>query len=633
MREMTSSRLIQVVRAGVCPRFFRLSMSLFLLSVLVGFSFLFEGDFQVSAARGPVNTHVSLSDVKAAPRGRPRESSRSESNYLWQYRETSTIKRSVAGSASRWQEQAADGGRRLLSLNEVALRMLLRRAPLEFTQAATQTRVVMTLPLPNGTLARFGVEESPVMAASLAAQFPATKTYRGRGLDDPTVTTRFDLTPAGFHALVLTSEGTVIIEPATYGRRGEYVSYDQRDAPKEAGSFSCLLLGAEQASTQPLRQLPRKSDANLGVFSGATLLNYRLALAATAEFTQTYGGGTVGGALSAMTTMINAVNAIYERDLGIRLILVANETSIIFTNPATDGYTSNEVTPMLTQNQAVLDQRIGAANYDLGMVMDGRAFTFQPGKFIFEGAANYQSVCTGGRKGTAATILRSTAPSTTSAIWVVAHELGHMLGALHTFNSTLDDCGPSRFAQVAYEPGSGSTIMGYRGGVLPDGTYFPLCLSDDLLSTDTYFHSASIEQIFSFTTFGNGSSCPILTDTQNTPPTVDAGSDFTIPASTPFALTATASDLEADTLTYCWEEFDLGSPGPPHTDNGKPAHLSLVRSRSIPHANVSALVRHPVRHCDVRGIAANDKPDDEFPRYGARQSPGWGRSQYERDAR
>ena len=98
-----------------------------------------------------------------------------------------------------------------------------------------------------------------------------------------------------------------------------------RDAPQEAGSFSCLLLGAEQA--QPLsKQLPRNSDANPGMLRRHDAAHLPLALAATAEFTQTYGGGTVSGALSAMTTMINAVNAIYERDLGIHLTLVANET-------------------------------------------------------------------------------------------------------------------------------------------------------------------------------------------------------------------------------------------------------------------------------------------------------------------
>ena len=455
---------------------------------------------------------------------------------------------------------------RTLSLNEVAQRKELNHAPLEFTKTTKRTDVVMTLPMPDGTSTRFRIEESPVMEPQLAARFPEIKTYRGRGLDDPTATTRFDVTPAGFHAIVLSTEGTVIIEPDAHGQAGSYLSYYQRDAPKDTGTFSCLLVGAEQAQMQR-RELPRKGDTSLGLATGATLRTYRLALAATAEFTQTYGAGTVGGALSAIATLINAVNAIYERDLGIHLTLVANETSIIFTNAATDGYTGNDVTAMLTQNQTILDQRIGSANYDLGMVMDGRVHGSLPG-FIFQGAANYQSVCSSGRKGTAATILRSTEPSTISAIWVTAHELAHMLGALHTFNSTLDDCGPSRFAQVAYEVGSGSTIMGYRGGVLPDGSYYPLCFGDDLHSTDTYFHAASIEQIFNYTTFANGSNCPVLTNTQNNPPGVDAGADYTIPANTPFTLTAIGSDPDGDTLSYCWEEYDLGAAGPPHTDNG-----------------------------------------------------------------
>src|SRR6185436_20253812 len=107
-----------------------------------------------------------------------------------------------------------------------------------------------------------------------------------------------------------------------YRKSRQYISYDlsqkQRNAAQEAGSFSCLLLGAEQAQVQS-KQLPRNGNANLGVTSGATLRTYRLALAATAEFTQTYGGGTVDGALSTLTTLINGVNAIYERDLGIHL--------------------------------------------------------------------------------------------------------------------------------------------------------------------------------------------------------------------------------------------------------------------------------------------------------------------------
>ena len=480
---------------------------------------------------------------------------------LWRDHQVN-IGRSVAGAGPRFY--------RALTLNENAQRKLLRHAPMEFSKAAEQNQLVMTLPMPDGKLARFRVEESPVMASRLAAMFPEIKTYRGQGLDDPTATTRFDLTPAGFHAIVLSARGTVIIEPdkgVGGGRAGQYVSYDQRDALRNGGPFHCVDPNARQSLSEPL---VRSFSPTLPATTGATLRTYRLALAATAEYTQTYGGGTVAGALSALTTTVNGVAAIFERDLAIRLMLVDNETTIIFTNPVTDPYTSDNPGMMLTQNQTVLDQRIGSFNYDIGFVLDGHVYAFQPGFFLFQGAGQFQSVCVNGQKGKGVTILRSIEPSTISAIWDVAHEMGHQFGALHTFNGTTEDCAPpsGRFAQTAYETGSGSTIMGFRGGTAPNGTYLPLCTFEDLRSTDTYFHAASIEQIVNYITTGNGSLCPDLTPTGNNPPTVDAGPDFTIPSRTPFTLTATASDTEADALTYCWEEYDLGTAGPPHTDDG-----------------------------------------------------------------
>lgn len=583
MREVDRTRLFQANRRKVCRHFVcRLAMVLCLLSGVASFSALSEHNSGADAARRETEvvgeqagfgklTGTHSSGVLTYEHASGLRTDRSEDG-LWSAREKSGRKRSnahVHAGAKFYQA---------VSLNETAARQLLSQARIEFktttgefTKAARETQVVLTLPMPDGTFARFRIEESPVMAAELAAHFPDIRTYRGWGVDDPAATTRLDMTPAGFHAIVLSTRGTVIIEPTPHANRGQYVSYDisqkQRDAAHEGGGFSCVVLGTEKATQFQSKQLARSGNASFGVTSGATLRTYRLALAATAEFTQTYGGGTVGGALSAMTTMINAVNAIYERDLGIHLTLVGNEPAIIFTNSASDGYTSNDANALLTQNQTILDQRIGAANYDLGMVMDGRVFGSQPG-FIFNGGANFQSTCTNGRKGTAVSILRSTEPSSVTGIYVVAHELAHMFGALHSFNSTLEDCGPSRFSQNSYEVGSGSTIMGYRGGILPDGSFYPICSGDDLRSTDTYFHTATIEQIFNSMTFGNASACGVTTITGNTPPNIDAGADYTIPANTPFTLTASGSDADADALTYSWEEFDLGAAGPPHTDNG-----------------------------------------------------------------
>ena len=126
----------------------------------------------------------------------------------------------------------------------------------------------------------------------------------------------------------------------------------------------------------------------------------------------------------------------------------------------------------------------------------------------------------------------------------VAHEMGHQFVANHTFNTSAD---PNRSAAHAYEPGSGSTIMGYAG-----------ITGDDMQAhSDPYFHSDSIDAIRSFVT----NSIPGIgttTSTGNNPPTVNAGSAYTIPTGTPFVLTAVGSDPDNDPLTYDWQERDLG---------------------------------------------------------------------------
>jgi uncharacterized protein (TIGR03437 family) len=572
MKEINRIRLIQAVRSKVGSRSIisnTLAMLLCFVSGVTGFSFLFEGNFRVRAASYKQNGVGKLSPPTMNRPGlilfghAPTKFGPSE-DHVWSENQSRRKGKSVAetGTAPTFYRE--------LSLNAIAQKEVLRHAPMESGKAARQTPVVMTLPMPDGTLTRFRIEESPVMAPRLAALFPEIRTYRGKGLDDPTATTRFDVTPTGFHAIVLSAHRTVIIEPAARGRSDQYVSYDQRDAPTEASSFSCVTSDVEQSLARPqTRQYLHSGSASLGVATGTTLRTYRLALAATAEYTQQYGGGTVSGALSAMTTTINAVNAIYERDLAIHLTLIDNETSIIFTNTATDGYTSDNATALFNENQANLDRIIGPANYDLGFVFDGHVYAHLPGRFLFEGQGLFQSACVNGQKGKGSIILRSTEPSTTTAIYVVAHEMGHKFGALHTFNgTTTPDCLNSRTAAFAYEPGTGSTIMAFRGGFDPDGIYQPICGAEDLHSTDTYFHTASIEQIVNYTSFGSGGSCPTFTNTENNPPSVNAGADYTIPANTPFALTATGSDPDADALTYCWEEYDLGAAGPPNTDNG-----------------------------------------------------------------
>lgn len=419
-------------------------------------------------------------------------------------------------------------------LNVNALKQILAKAPMEFTPEARANEVILELPAPDGKLQRFRIEESPMMEPELAAKLPEIKTYHGQGIDDPTATLRFDFTPLGFHSQILSSSGTLLIDPYAMGDTENYISYFKRDVPK-TGSFFCEFGRTINSDFYKSEYgLLSIFDDAPNVTSGATLRTYRTAVAATGEFTAFY-GGTVAQGQAGIVTIMNRVNGIYERDLAIRLTLVGNNTSVVYTNSATDPYTNNNPNSLLTQNQSNLDSVIGSGNYDIGHV-----FSTAGG-----GLAGLGVVCRAGLKAQGETGTNSPTGDP-YAVDYVAHEMGHQFNGNHTFNAS----DSNREASAAYEPGSGITIMGYAG----------LFGAQDLAgnSIDT-FHVKSLEEIITFKTSGFGSTCGTATATGNTPPTVSAPATFNIPRTTPFALTATASDVNGDSITYDWEEYDLGA--------------------------------------------------------------------------
>ena len=114
---------------------------------------------------------------------------------------------------------------------------------MEFTRDPTQNPIIY-LPMPDGTLARFRFEQSPVVEPGLADQYPELKmTYRAQGIDDPTATSRFDWLPTGFHAIVLSASGTVLIDPYAQGNTTDYITYWKRDAANLAQPWECEFQG------------------------------------------------------------------------------------------------------------------------------------------------------------------------------------------------------------------------------------------------------------------------------------------------------------------------------------------------------------------------------------------------------
>jgi hypothetical protein len=129
-----------------------------------------------------------------------------------------------------------------LQLNQNLLAQLLAKAPLEFTPAAKQKEVIITIPKPDGGFARFRIEESPMVSPQVAAQVPDWKTYSGRGIDDPTAVLRFSWSAAGLSASVLGVDGAYYVEPYSKRDRAHYLVFHRRDASSEGGLFHCLAL-------------------------------------------------------------------------------------------------------------------------------------------------------------------------------------------------------------------------------------------------------------------------------------------------------------------------------------------------------------------------------------------------------
>ncbi len=447
-------------------------------------------------------------------------------------------------------------------LDRELLSSMLTSAPLEYSSDASRSPLEIMLPTPDHGFARFAVVLSPIMEPDLAAQFPEIQTFSGQGIDDPAATLRFDVTPAGFHAQVLSPSGAYYIDPYWHLDESVYISYFKKDLTLRAGrefieedinehnAEPKLGMSSQGVDVESISKLPMQKDtASTGSKqlapvllprSGTQLRTYRLANAATGEYTA-FHGGTVALGQAAIVTAINRVDGIYESELSIRMVLVANNSVLVYTNAATDPYTNSNASSLLGQNQTNLDSVIGNANYDFGHV-----FSTGGGGLAGLGVVGVTGQKAQGETGLGAPI--------GDAFYVdyVAHEMGHQFGGDHSFNGITGSCaGGNRNGGTAYEPGSGSTIQAYAG----------ICGSDDLQpNSDPYFHSVSFDEMVGYTTTGIGNSTASISLTGNNVPRVNAGADFVIPARTAFSLNAAGTDVDSgDVLTYNWEERDLGA--------------------------------------------------------------------------
>ncbi|WP_347373217.1 reprolysin-like metallopeptidase [Aequorivita sp. Q41] len=438
----------------------------------------------------------------------------------------------------------------LFELNSAALIAILADAP---ARNAGKSNVIVDLPTNNGEVQKFQVFEASVMEPALQAKHPNIRSYVAQGIDDPSAIARFSVSNIGLNAMISSPKfSTIYIDPYTQDKNF-YISYNISSLPSDPNGFECL----NDDDEAPVI-LSENKNANDGM-----LRTFRAAVACTGEYalfhlnrqgipTTATDAVKKAAVLEAMNTTMTRVNGVYERDLAVTMVLVANQEDIIFLNSSTDPFTNNNAGTLINQSQTVIDAEIGSANYDIG-------HTFSTGA---GGLAQLRVPCTASK---ARGVTGTNSPvGDFYDIDYVAHEMGHQFGATHTFNNS---CGGNRTDSTAMEPGSGSTIMAYAG----------ICSPNVQSRSDDYFTAISIQQMWSNVKSGS-SQCATQTATGNLPPTADAGPDVVIPKGTPFILKGAATDPDgANVLSHCWEQMDnqIGSMPPQSTSVFGPLFRSI----------------------------------------------------------
>lgn len=421
--------------------------------------------------------------------------------------------------------------------------------------------VVVSIPTLDGKVKSFNVYSFPVVVKELADQYELGS-YVGTAVDDPTQTIRFSVAPNDFQSMLFSNGNYEFIEPVDKSI-GLY-SVHPKTAKSGGKAFVCSTAEAPSSVKQIDDLLKRgKSFSNqLGnAGTGNTNKSYdkkyrtmRLAMSVTGEYTQFFGG--VAGALAQINATMSRVNFVFEKDFALHLN-VLNYPALIYPNPASDPYATvtNPNQPPSSWNTTlrdVLAAQVGQENYDIGhlfgasggggnagcigcVCMPPVGTTYDPVVGYGKGSG-ITSPLTGGLLPT----LAAPPSGDTFDIDFVAHEMGHQLGATHTFSHDLQGSGTSM------EPGSGTTIMGYAG--ITGG------LSTDVQPhSDPYFHVISIDQVHENLV---AKACDVETPIANNPPVIADMLDVTIPKGTAFVLTASATDAENDPMTYGWEEID-----------------------------------------------------------------------------
>lgn len=428
----------------------------------------------------------------------------------------------------------------IYNLDLSGLQQAVAMAPKRFT--VNTSSVILTMPSAQGSLKDFEVFETVMMEPALYTKYAQIRTYIGVALNDRANVIRFSITPHGFHNIeFVPGEPTVYTEPFTLDHT-TYIVYDRSSLPEIKENYECL---TDEEAFNSLNNnvknlIPKAAD-------DSSLRTYRIAISCNAEYGNIFAGNGTdaqkrANILAQQVITMNRVNGVFERDLAINMIFVANNDVLLYFG---DTFLDPYDTDFNGRTQDLIDGNLSAQGFP-GI---GNGFYDIGHNFNTSGGGNagcIGCVCSSGQKGSGMTG-QANPTGDPFDIDYVAHEIGHQFGGFHSMAS--GNC-RSGSGQTEVEPGSGSTIMAYAG----------ICAPNVQNNSNDYFHYVNIRDILANVKTGTSSSCAAVTNVSLTAPIANAGADYTIPYGTAFVLTGTATNLGTETVTYNWEQNDPENP-------------------------------------------------------------------------
>jgi len=446
----------------------------------------------------------------------------------------------LTASAQTWQRLSAaspdpsvKGSFASYHTDRLAFHTLMSRIPQE-NNALKPAPLRLVLPAPDGHMTDFFLEETQLLHQTDGAPKVQVHTYSGYS-EDKSELIHLSTYKDKVYGVVLRGGYTWYISTPDGVPVEEHLAtidvFD--DAGRSDAQAPLAVCSMGDDITRQLTEEATGQKPTLTPSTGYSLRIYRLAVASTGQFTNA--SGSQANAIANLTALVNNVNAIYERDMGIRFTMVTNN-NLIYTDSTTDPFDPTQgPCNQLAASQTSFSSNLNSADYDLGITIFYTNF----------------GGCAGGRacsanKGRATSGFNSINP-TSYLREVTSHEICHQLSGGHTHNSNAAGCNFA--APTAWELGGGSTIMAYSGCPPAFTSY----------NTTIYFHGGSIGQMKAFTSSTAGS-C-YTTGAVNTTPAITTPSDdtFFIPVSTPYRLYADATDAEDNNLLYSFEQMDLGT--------------------------------------------------------------------------